>query len=57
MGVEENKELGEKLPAKVPMGRMGKLEELEATIVYLASDASGYMNGQALALDGGFLSW
>jgi NAD(P)-dependent dehydrogenase (short-subunit alcohol dehydrogenase family) len=54
---EDDKELGEKLLAKVPMGRMGKLEELEATIVYLASAGSDYMNGQALILDGGFLSW
>jgi NAD(P)-dependent dehydrogenase (short-subunit alcohol dehydrogenase family) len=54
---EQDKELGEKLLAKVPMARMGKLEELEATIVYLASAASDYMNGQALILDGGFLSW
>jgi 2-dehydro-3-deoxy-D-gluconate 5-dehydrogenase len=54
---EEDKELGSKLLAKVPMARMGKLEELEATIVYLASAASDYMNGQALVLDGGFLSW
>jgi NAD(P)-dependent dehydrogenase (short-subunit alcohol dehydrogenase family) len=54
---EGNKELGEKLLAKVPMGRMGKLEELEATIVYLASTGADYMNGQALILDGGFLSW
>jgi len=54
---EENKELGEKLLARVPMGRLGKLEELEGTIVYLASSASDYMNGQALILDGGFLSW
>jgi len=54
---EENKELGQKLLAKVPMGRLGKLEELEAAIVYLASSASGYMNGQALVLDGGFLAW
>jgi NAD(P)-dependent dehydrogenase (short-subunit alcohol dehydrogenase family) len=54
---EGNRELGEKLLAKVPMGRLGALEELEATIVYLASAASGYMNGQALVLDGGFLSW
>jgi 2-dehydro-3-deoxy-D-gluconate 5-dehydrogenase len=49
-------ELGEKLLAKVPMGRMGKLEELEGTIVYLASSASNYMNGQALIMDGGFLA-
>ncbi len=54
---EENKELGEKLLARIPMGRMGKLEELEGTIVYLASEASGYMAGQTLTLDGGFLSW
>lgn len=54
---EQNKELGDRLLAKVPMGRMGKLEELEGTIVYLASSASDYMTGQALILDGGFLSW
>ena len=54
---EEDPELGGKLLAKIPMGRMGKLEELEATIVYLASSASDYMNGQSLILDGGFLSW
>jgi NAD(P)-dependent dehydrogenase (short-subunit alcohol dehydrogenase family) len=53
---EENKELGEKLLARVPMGRMGKLEELESTIVYLASAGADYMNGQALIIDGGFLS-
>jgi gluconate 5-dehydrogenase len=53
---EEDKELGKKLMAKIPMGRMGKLEELETTIVYLASSASDYMNGQPLILDGGFLS-
>jgi NAD(P)-dependent dehydrogenase (short-subunit alcohol dehydrogenase family) len=54
---EQNPELGARLLAKVPMARMGKLEELEATIVYMASAASDYMNGQALVLDGGFLSW
>ncbi|MBN1423017.1 SDR family NAD(P)-dependent oxidoreductase [Candidatus Fermentibacteria bacterium] len=54
---ENNKELGEKLLHKVPLGRMGRLEELEGTIVYLASSASDYLHGQALVLDGGFLSW
>jgi NAD(P)-dependent dehydrogenase (short-subunit alcohol dehydrogenase family) len=54
---EENKELGAKLLARVPMGRLGKLEELEAAVVYLASSAADYMTGQALILDGGFLAW
>ncbi|HUX21686.1 MAG TPA: SDR family NAD(P)-dependent oxidoreductase [Spirochaetia bacterium] len=54
---ENNPEIGRKLLQKVPMGRMGKLEELEGTIVYLASAASDYMQGQTLVLDGGFLSW
>jgi 2-dehydro-3-deoxy-D-gluconate 5-dehydrogenase len=54
---EENKELGEKLLARVPMGRLGALEELEGTIVYMCSRAADYMTGQAVILDGGFLSW
>jgi 2-deoxy-D-gluconate 3-dehydrogenase len=54
---EENKELGAKLLARVPMGRLGKLGELEAAVVYLASSASDYLTGQALILDGGFLAW
>lgn len=53
---EQNRELGEKLLAKVPMGRMGKFDELEGSIVYLASAASDYMNGQTLVIDGGFLA-
>ena len=53
---EDNKELREKLLARIPMGRLGKLEELEGTIAYLASSVADYMNGQALILDGGFLS-
>jgi NAD(P)-dependent dehydrogenase (short-subunit alcohol dehydrogenase family) len=54
---ENNVKLANKLLAKIPLGRMGKLEELEGTIVYLASSASNYLHGQALVLDGGFLSW
>jgi 2-dehydro-3-deoxy-D-gluconate 5-dehydrogenase len=54
---EQNRELGRKLLAKVPAGRLGRLEELEGTIVYLASSAADYMNGHTLVIDGGFLSW
>lgn len=37
-----------------PMGRPGILGELDGTVIYLASDASSYVNGQFLMVDGGF---
>ena len=42
---------------KVPMGRMGKAQELVPTVLYLSSDASSYVTGQTLVVDGGFTSW
>ncbi|MDE0777364.1 MAG: SDR family oxidoreductase, partial [Nocardioides sp.] len=39
--------------ARIPMGRKGDPAELAATIVWLASDAAGYVTGQTLAVDGG----
>jgi NAD(P)-dependent dehydrogenase (short-subunit alcohol dehydrogenase family) len=39
--------------ARVPMGPYGKAEEVSALISYLASDASAYMTGQNLRIDGG----
>ncbi|RYP86510.1 SDR family oxidoreductase [Nocardioides guangzhouensis] len=38
---------------RVPAGRMGEGAELAATVVFLASDASGYVTGQTLPVDGG----
>ncbi len=37
----------------VPMGRQGTPEEIAPIVVYLASDGSSYMTGQALVIDGG----
>jgi len=39
--------------ARIPAGRKGDPAELAATVVYLASDASAYVTGQTLAVDGG----
>jgi NAD(P)-dependent dehydrogenase (short-subunit alcohol dehydrogenase family) len=39
--------------ARIPAGRKGDPRELAATVVFLASDAAGYITGQTLAVDGG----
>src|SRR6188768_3131904 len=39
--------------ARIPTGRKGDPAELAATVVFLASDAAGYITGQTLAVDGG----
>ncbi len=39
---------------RVPMGRIGNPEEVVGSVVYLLSDASSYMTGQRLVLDGGY---
>ncbi|MFZ9948970.1 MAG: SDR family oxidoreductase, partial [Gemmobacter sp.] len=40
--------------ARQPMGRFGQPEEIAALAVYLASDESAFVTGQAIAIDGGW---
>ena len=47
---------GEELHMRVPMGRFGKAEELQGAAVFLASEASAYVTGEIVAVDGGFLA-
>lgn len=50
-------EMVDRLCTKSPMGRMGEPHELKGAIVFLASDASSYMTGQNMTIDGGWTSW
>lgn len=40
----------------VPQERMGNAEEMAGTMLYLASKAGGYCNGNIMVIDGGFLA-
>ena len=42
---------------RTPMGRWGQPEELEGTLIYLASRASDFVTGQTIYVDGGWTIW
>lgn len=52
-----NKDFIENLSRKTPMNRVGQPAELQGIAVLLASDASSYINGQNIGVDGGWTVW
>ncbi|MEQ1840371.1 MAG: SDR family NAD(P)-dependent oxidoreductase [Verrucomicrobiales bacterium] len=53
----ENPEVIESFLSAIPMGKFGEPEDLGPLAVYLASDASRYMTGATLVIDGGYTLW
>ncbi|MDI5920862.1 SDR family oxidoreductase [Halomonas sp. LR5S13] len=53
----QNAEFVERYAARVPLGRMGTSGDLVGAVIYLASDASRYVTGQELVVDGGLSAW
>ena len=52
----DESERGKELRMRTPMNRFGKTEETVGAAIYLASDASTFVTGEILVVDGGFLA-
>ena len=58
-GVEsgQNSKFNKNYSKKVPLKRMAKLDEIENALLFLTSDASSYVTGQSIIIDGGMSTW
>jgi len=52
-----NREFYDELVGRVPLGRFGNSPDLAGAVIYLASEASAYMTGHTLVIDGGYTAW
>ncbi len=54
--IKQDPKTMEAMLAKVPLGRVGKPEEVSNLVLFLASDESSYMTGSTVVIDGGWLA-
>ena len=58
-GVEagQSEEFLNKIRVKIPMKRMARINEYQGSLIYMLCDASEYMNGSIICVDGGRTTW
>jgi NAD(P)-dependent dehydrogenase (short-subunit alcohol dehydrogenase family) len=54
---EQGDDFVRKLSSLIPLGRMANKDEYRSAVQFLCSDASAYMNGQNIVMDGGRSVW
>jgi len=54
--IKENEEATKQIISRLPLKRFGKPEEVSTVVLFLASDASSYMTGSVINVDGGWLT-
>ena len=53
----ENPLWRERILSRIPMGRVGQVEDVAAAVLYLSSAAAGMVTGHTLLVDGGWTAW
>jgi NAD(P)-dependent dehydrogenase (short-subunit alcohol dehydrogenase family) len=51
--IAENPELAKKYASAIPLGRIGMPEDMAGAVIFLCSDAAGFVTGQTIYVDGG----
>jgi 3-oxoacyl-[acyl-carrier protein] reductase len=48
-------DIANKMLARIPVGRLGQVKEIAATVAFLASPAAAYITGETIHVNGGML--